>query len=207
MDKKVILLFLIFFSTGTFGCYSGLLVIPTADFSGNGNVIIDLQWEGWADQLREKQSIVNTEFGIGDKFEFGFDFNLKETDHEHSVLFNVKYLILKSEDSFIKVALGTYNLNSELDCIPYLIATIDFGFLRTHCGVQREYDGEINYILGIDKITESGFQFCADKMSGKENYLSVGVGFSKGKYSTMVGYQWPNGGGKPEIVIHLIFAL
>lgn len=188
-------------------CYSGLLVIPTTDVTCNGDFLIDIQWEGWANKLREKQSILNTEFGIGDRFEFGFDFNLTETDSDHSVMFNAKYLFLETKDSSFKIACGLYNTNSNFDNIPYLVATKDFKFLRTHFGFQREYGGSVNYILGIDKITESGFQYCVDKIGGEENYLSVGIGYSKNFFSTMIGYQWPNCGGKPELVFHIIFTI
>jgi hypothetical protein len=188
-------------------CYSGLLVIPTTDITCNGDFVIDLQWEGWANELREKQSVFNTEFGIGDRFEFGFDFNLTETDNEHSVMFNAKYLLFETKDSSFKIAAGLYNTNSNFDNIPYIIASKDFKFFRTHFGFQREYGGTINYILGIDKITESGFQICVDKIRGEENYLSFGIGYFKNCFSTMVGYQWPNCGGKPELVFHIIFTL
>ncbi|MCX7830917.1 MAG: hypothetical protein N2445_07655 [Acidobacteria bacterium] len=200
-------LFVFFFLTPLSACYSGLLVIPTTDFSGNGNFVLDLQWEGWADKLIEKQSILNTEFGIGDRFEFGFDFNLRETDSDHSVMFNAKILLIETKDHSFKIAAGLYNANSSFDHLPYVVASKGFGLFRTHFGLQREYGGTINYIVGIDKITENGFQFCVDKIRGEENYLSFGVGYSKNFFSAMLGYQWPNAGGKPEIVFHIIFTI
>ncbi len=188
-------------------CYSGLLVVPTTDMTSNGDFVLDIQWEGWADKLREKQAILNTEFGIGDRFEFGFDFNLTETDNEHSVMFNAKILFYETKDSSFKLAGGIYNSNSNFDTIPYIVASKDFKFFRTHFGFQREYGGSVNYILGVDKITENGFQICVDKIRGEENYLSFGIGYSKNCFSTMFGYQWPNCGGKPELVFHIIFTI
>lgn len=207
--KKFYFVFIFFFVflTPLSACYSGLLVIPTTDLLGNGNFALDFQWEGWVNQFREKQSIINTEFGIGERFEFGLDFNLTETDNKHSVMFNAKILLFETRDSSFKIAGGVYNTNLEFDNLPYIIASKDFEIFRIHFGLQREYGGTINYIAGIDKITENGIQFCIDKIRGQENYLSFGIGYSKCPFSTMIGYQWPNSGGKPELVFHIIWTV
>lgn len=211
MGKKIFLLGVIlifsYFPVNMLCCYSGLLVVPTTDLSGDGNFIIDLQWEGWGNDLTEKQSILNTQLGIGEKFELGLDFNLTDTSVDDTVLFNVKYLLPDLKVKNFKIAVGFYNGNKELDFIPYLIATKEFSYLRVHAGIQREYDGNINYILGIERKTENGWQLMIDRISGDENYLSLGVGYSGGSLGFMVGCQQPNGGGKPEIVFHLFWTI
>lgn len=194
-------------SIPAFACYGGLLVIPTTDTSGDGNFVIDLHWEGWGDGLKEKHTIINTEFGITDRFEFGVDFNLKVRETGSTPLFNAKYLLVDREDWGFRLAGGIYNLNQEGEMIPYLIATKDFKYFRVHGGLQREYDGKTHCIIGLDKITGNGWQFCVDKISGDDNYLSCGIGWANDLVGFMGGCQWPNGGGKPELVFHVIITL
>lgn len=209
MVRNVIkmLFFCLFFllSRDLFSCYSGLLVVPTTDITYDRVWVIDLQWEGYLRELREKQFIFNTEYGIGGNFEMGIDFNFTNRASDSVVLVNAKYLVY--DRSSLKVAVGFYNLNSEFDYIPYIISSKDLKEFRVNLGFQREYDGKINYIAGLDKTFENGIQVCIDRINGVQNYLSIGVGYSYKNSSFMVGYQWPNGGGKGEFVFHLIFNL
>ncbi len=162
----IIICIITLFSLPVLGCYSGLLVVPTTDTAGEGNFLIDLHWEGWGHGMEEKQTIFNTEFGVTDRFEFGVDFNLTERETETTPLFNAKYLLVDKEDWGFRLAAGIYNLNQDGEVMPYLIATRDFKYFRVHGGVQREYDGATQYIVGVDKMTENGWQFCVDRISG-----------------------------------------
>jgi len=194
-------------SIEAFACYGGLLVIPTTDTAGDGNFVVDLHWEGWGEELREKHTIINTEFGVTDRFEFGIDFNLKARGAGSTPLGNAKYLLVDRGDLGLKIAGGIYNINRDGEMIPYLIVTKDFKYFRVHGGLQREYDGKTSCIAGVDKITDNGWQFCVDRISGEENYLSCGIGWAKGAMGFMGGCQWPNGGGRPELVFHVIITL
>lgn len=195
------------FSVQVFGCNGGLLVIPTTDTAGDGNFVIDLHWEGWGDGFKEKHTIINTQFGVTDRFEFGVDFNMTEREAGSTPLFNAKYILVDREDWGFKLAAGIYNLNQDGELMPYLIATKDFRYFRVHGGVQKEYGGATHYIVGVDKITENGWQLCVDRISGEENYLSCGVGWANDVLGLMGGCQWPNGGGKPELVFHVVITL
>lgn len=51
-------------------CYTGLIIIPTADVTGPYTWALDLQWQGSSRAFKTDQLVINTELGwIGDRWQ------------------------------------------------------------------------------------------------------------------------------------------
>lgn len=185
-------------------CYSGLIIIPTADVTGSYNWALDLQWQGYSRALRTDQLVVNTEIGIGDRFEMGIDVDATDGEVDHRVLFNAKYVFFKSERYGLATAAGIQNVNAKFTSTPYVAATEEFGATRIHAGVQHEDSSRNNWFVGLDHWINEQWQVMADYTRGKENYLSAGAAWTGKKLQVVAGAQWPNGGGQPVAVLHVV---
>ena len=185
-------------------CYSGLILIPTADVTGPLAWALDIQWQGYSSAFRTDQLIVNTEWGIGDRFEMGLDVDATSGPVEHRALFNAKYVLLRSDPRRLAVAVGLQNLNRSFNSYPYVVATKDWRIMRTHAGIQHEEDNRNRWFVGVDRALGEHWQLMADHTAGSENYSSAGVGWSGASWQVMVGGQWPNGGGSAIVVVHVV---
>jgi hypothetical protein len=186
-------------------CFSGLVIIPTTDVTGDWMWAVDIQWQGTSRLFKTDALVVNTEVGIGERFEMGLDFDLSD-GVEDRTLFNAKYVFVKKGKGGFSAALGVQNTTKDFRSSPYLVATTDWGPLRTHLGLQHTPgEDRLDPFLGVDRIVSEKWQFMADYTRGKGNFTSVGVGYMSQAWQLVAGTQWPNAGGKPVVVVHVIF--
>jgi hypothetical protein len=186
-------------------CYSGLVIIPTTDVAGAYTWTIDVQWQGLSHALKTDQLILNTEIGIGDRFEAGIDVDASSNEVDRRALFNAKCVLLKNDRLRFAVAGGVQNVTSTFTPHPYLVASKEWRALRVHFGVQREAEGKGNHaFFGVDRCFGEHWQVMADHTAGPENYSSAGIGWSAGPWQIVLGGQWPNEGGKPIVVLHVV---
>ncbi len=190
----------------SWACYSGLVLIPTADVTGPYVWALDLQWQGYSRALHTDQLIINTEFGFGERLELGVDVDATSGPVENRALFNAKYILVKRDAKGFAMAAGVQNLGERFTPVFYVVATKDWGALRTHAGIQHEHDGRRNaWFAGLDKTLGERWQIMADYTSGDQNSASAGVSWMGGGWQVLLGAQWPNAGGPPVAVVHVIF--
>jgi len=189
---------------GTQACYSGLIIVPTADVAGPLVWVLDIQWQGYPRAFKTDQLIVNTEWGIGERFEMGLDVDATRGAVEHRALFNAKYVFFKNRSKGLAMALGVQNVNQAFQSYPYVVATKDWGILRTHAGIQHEEGNRHHWFLGVDRTIGEHWQLMADHTAGSGNFSTMGVGWSGGSWQVIVGGQWPNAGGQTIVVVHVV---
>jgi hypothetical protein len=190
-------------------CYSGLILIPTTDVTGAYTWAIDVQYQGYSRAFRTDALILNTEIGIGDRVEVGFDADItSQVEVERRFLLNGKVVLFRSEEKGFALAAGFTNYHSRFAPIAYVVGSKDFGVLRAHAGVQYDRDAHRwDGFVGLDRTFESGWAVMADYTGGEENYSSVGFGkqFTE-RFGLFLGAQWPNGGGPGVYVVHVVIA-
>jgi len=188
-------------------CYSGLLVIPTADTVGANQYDIELQADGTTDKLKADTYILNTQFGLGKRLELGVDVDLHEKTDDR-FLFNGKYILAKSTDGKHAIAAGVCNFSptADIDSPPYLVATLDFGALRGTLGATY-LNTQTQAIVGIDKTVNPRLTLMADYTTGKDNYTSVAFYYHfVDRVGVMAGVELPNSSENDKrISVHLVF--
>jgi hypothetical protein len=176
-------------------CYSGLLVIPTADTVGANQYCLDCQVDGATTRMTSDTYLLNTQFGVGDRLEVGVDADLAK-DADARFFFNGKYVLDTRKDGTFAVAAGVCNCTTsgDLDESPYLVATRDFTAYRGTAGVMR-IDGRTAAIIGVDKTLDDRTLVTADYTTGEENGASAAFCYDfNDSTSIMAGVMLPNSG-------------
>jgi hypothetical protein len=185
-------------------CYSGLIIIPTADVTGPYTWALDLQWQGSSRFFKTDQLVLNTELGLGERFEVGIDIDATSSPVERRVLLNAKYVFFNSDKHRFAVAVGVQNMTQQFTPFPFVVATKDWGVLRTHLGIQHERDdNRNNWFVGVDRTFQQKCQVMADYTAGELNFASAGLGWIGDRWQVFLGAQWPNAGGAPLVVLHV----
>lgn len=185
-------------------CYSGLTVIPTTDVVGAGQYSLDLQTDGSLPVPRADFYLLNTEFGIGDRFEAGVDFDLSE-DADPRVLFNAKYVLAQNADNTRVLAVGISSLADGVKSVPYVTGMADLRAFRLHLGMLHQ-EGMDRWFAGVDRELTDKLYACVDYTNGDENYSSVGVNYQFTESTgVFAGALFPNAGGDTEFTLHLVF--
>ena len=189
-----------------FGCYSGLMLIPTAETVGANQYGLDAQLDGVYPALKEDLRMLNTEFGIGERFEAGVDFDLSE-DAPTRLLLNAKYLLSQDAKTRPALAVGFCNMGRHIRTIPYLVATHDFKILRGHLGIIRTEEDD-SWFAGADREIAPKLTLMADYTSGKSNFSSLGIGYEfTENLSLSAGILFPNtSGDEQRFTFHLAYA-
>lgn len=156
--------------TPAFASYSGLVIIPTAETVGADQYSLEYQYNGVIQGETANVNLLNTEIGIGNRFETGIDFGLSR-DADSFVLGNIKYLLYDKRDKAL--GLGVYNWGSNIKSSPYITGLRDFGILRLHLGGIR-IEGENQWFVGTDR-TFGKWTIVADYTSGEGNFSSAGL--------------------------------
>ena len=184
-------------------CYSGLTIIPTADVVGASQYSLDLQSDGSLPVPRADLYLLNTEIGIGDRFETGIDFDLSE-DADPRVLFNAKYVLARDAGCTRALAVGISNLAEGVKSVPYVAGTAGLQAFRLHLGMLHQ-EGQDRWFAGVDRDLTEKVNLCVDYTNGDENYSSVGVGYQFTESTGIsAGVLFPNGGGDTEFTLHLV---
>lgn len=190
--------------TPAFGCYSGLAIIPTAETVGAGQYGLELQMDGTNPGSDETVRILNTQVGIGERWEAGVDFDLSQ-EADSRALLNAKYIFAQDGRRGNSFAVGTYNVANRFKHSPYIVATHDHSSFRLHLGAMR-IEGNNRWFTGVDFGMGERWTLMADYTSGDENYSSLGFNyqFNPG-LGIMGGAMLPNGDGNTLFTIHFCF--
>lgn len=184
-------------------CYSGLTLIPTADTVGAKQFGIEFQVDGSLPAHAADTFILNTEFGLSDRFEAGVDFDLS-ADADPTYLLNAKYVVLKRNDGAQAVAAGICNVGRHLESSPYLVGTQSFGAVRGHLGAIGS-DGKARWFAGADYALTKQLILLADYISGDENLSSLGISQQfTDNIGLLAGAQFPNTAGDTLFTVHLV---
>jgi len=186
-------------------CYSGLVVIPTADMVEPGKYAIEPQFDGSLAESSVDTRILNSQFGLSPCLEAGVDFDLSD-DADPRVLGNFKYLAAAGSKRAPAIALGLCNAGSNIRSNPYVVATHELGSLRGQLGVTR-IEGNSRWFAGLDRALTDRLTLMADYTSGEENLASVGFNYQfKDEFGVMAGVLFPNSGNEDAgFSLHLVF--
>ncbi len=187
-------------------CYSGLLVIPTADTVGANQYDIETQFDGTVKMVKVDTYLLNTELGFSNRFEAGVDVDLRNKTDDR-FLFNGKYLLAKSADGKLAAAAGVCNCAPHLESTPYLVATQNFCRIRGTLGASYLYHNTAA-IIGVDKTFTPHLTLIADYTTGKSNFYSVGINYHYNtRVGIMAGVEFPNDRelNTTRFSVHLVF--
>jgi len=187
-------------------CYSGLLIIPTADSVGANQYDIELQTDGITRKMKADTYLLNMEFGFGNRVEVGVDVDLHEKSDDR-LFVNGKFVFAKTADGKLALAGGICNSAPHLQGSLYLVATGDCRLFRITLGAMN-FTGKHQIITGIDKTLNPHLTLMADYSGGKENYSSVGLNYHfNDRIGIMAGVEIPNDHllNDQRYSIHLIF--
>ncbi len=183
-------------------CYSGLVIIPTADLVDNGCYSAELQFDGEFSNSDNNIRILNTELGIAPGFEAGLDYDFSD-DAETRLMLNGKYAHQISETT--SAALGIFNVGRKAKSVPYLAVSIDHMDFRSHWGVMKS-DNKARLFAGIDKQVNEQVTLMADHTIGNENATSAGINYQiNDEFGIMAGVIFPNSGGNTQYSIHFVY--
>ncbi|MEI6519702.1 MAG: hypothetical protein WCO98_06645 [bacterium] len=186
-------------------CYSGLVLIPSADTVGAKQYSVELQMDGSISKPKADTFYINSQVGITDNVEVGVDYDLSKGVSSR-VLLNAKYRFIKSADGKQAAAIGICNLTSKNKSNPYLAGTQDFNILRGHVGLM-EINEKTRFFIGIDRDINDKLNLMADYTSGDDNYSSIGANYQiTDKFGVLAGVQLPNGGGETLYTLHFCFS-
>lgn len=178
-------------SSAVQACYSGLLLIPTADVLDKGEYGIEAQIDGSLSDLSSDTQILNTEFGFMNRLEAGFDFDLSK-NADSTLLLNAKYLLLNENKQHPAIAVGTCNIGENQKHSPYLVLTHSFDGLRGHLGTMR-IDDRNRVFIGVDKPVNDKLTIMADYTNGSENAASLGASYQiNNSFGILAGVIFPN---------------
>ncbi len=172
-------------------CYSGLVIIPTADLVPEGEYALEAQLDGAFSGDVDEVRIFNTQFGVTPRLELGLDFDLSE-GADTCLLLNAKYLVVEGAEHRPAVALGLCNVGSGRKATPYLVATHDFGLVRGHAGAIS-LEGTGRWFVGLDHAVNGRLTLMADYTNGSENAASVGCNYQfTDRFGALAGVLLPN---------------
>lgn len=187
-------------------CYSGLTLIPTAETVGDGVLSIEEQVDTSASPVRTQSHIFNTQYGIGERFEAGVDFDLSD-DVDSRALANAKYVLAPHNGKTLALAAGVYNIDTDFRSIPYLTCCAHNRVADFHFGAMRT-DGNNRWFAGIHRPLFGPVCLMADHISGDENFSAIGIECElSDRLGLLIGKQFPNGSGDPTLTFHLIVTL
>ena len=185
-------------------CYSGLVVIPTADVIGNKQFTIEPQIDGTTSKFQTDTYLLNTEFGLSDQFEIGVDFDLSE-ESDQRLLLNAKYALGPFGKTPWRFAFGITNTGANVDTNPYIVATGELEHFRLHFGVIHIESNE-RWFVGADKEVGNALTVMADYTSGNDNYSSIGLSYEfNSSLCLFTGVMFPNSEGDTRFTLHLVY--
>ncbi|HEX2948085.1 MAG TPA: hypothetical protein VHV83_00705 [Armatimonadota bacterium] len=174
-------------------------MIPTAETVGANQFLLAMQDDGRLHHSTCDTNIFNSEFGIGNRFEAGVDFDFDE-DADTNALFNAKYIVYRNSSETSSLALGVNNVGNHLIASPYAVASQDLKLLRCHTGII-DCDGTPQWLFGIDKDVSSQFNLCADYITGADNATTIGANYQfSDVLGIFIGCMSPNPGSDSRAV-------
>ena len=198
------LFMMVFMNLPCRACYSGLALIPTAETVGSNQYSVTLQTDGTFDKLKADTYIVNTQFGIGDRFEAGLDYDAS-AGIDTRLFWNAKYILTNFNKDAAAFAIGYTGIAKNQKSAPYITLTNDFKAIRGHIGFIKS-DDKYRLFIGADKELSDKFCLMADYTYGDENLSSVALNYQMNDtISCLVGAQFPNEGGDSLFTFQIAF--
>ncbi len=172
------------------GC-SGLTLIPTADCVGANQYSLDLATDASFKDPNTDSRFLSTEFGLGDRFELGVDFDLsKGSDNDPTM--NAKYVFLADSNNGLYIAAGVFATQLHTKPQSFIAATKVLNYGRLHLGGIR-IDNNNRWFVGADKALGEKWTVLADYINGDENYSAIGVGYQFSEnFGVSAGALFPN---------------
>jgi hypothetical protein len=174
----VALLGMLLATAACFGYPTSLNYIPTAETVGAGSLLLEVANYGSPAMLATESTVgVLSEFGLGDRLEFGAD--KYETEEYSETYLNGKFKLLCESRGVPSVAVGMMDVNRLGVPTFYSVASKAIGGVRTHVGfVSGSYAKGV--MAGIDLDISEDLWFGADYLPGEENHLRLGISHSLG---------------------------
>jgi hypothetical protein len=182
-------------------CYSGLLVIPTADLVPAGQYSLETQYDFSTPISPDTSTLfLNTQFGITKGLELGVDFDLSK-NADGRVIGNGKYVF---DLSGTPLALGFSSINSRFKSLPYAATALELPFGRLHLGLLGS-EGKTRWFTGFDRALGSKWTAMADYSSGDENFSSAALNYAvSDQFGILAGAEFPNDGSSVIYSVHLV---
>ncbi|MCE5323583.1 hypothetical protein LLG46_09755 [bacterium] len=150
---------------------TSLNLIPIADTIPSGGANLGFATTvTYPSSGSDTENLVETEFGIGGQFEFGFD---PVVGAGASVLVNGKYRFHDESRFTPAIAIGMQNVATDTSSMPFITARKTLSFARVHFGTIVT-GGTFRLMLGIDKHFGRQFTIQSDYMSGSGNWATLG---------------------------------
>ena len=187
-------------------CASGLTLIPSADVVPARNWSVEFQVDGTLRGGSLDTYILNTEFGLWNRFEAGVDFDLSE-GAEDRVLLNAKVVLAAAKDGKWALAAG-FGESGEVrfKADPYLVFVRDLGAVRLHGGALRT-GGAVRGFCGLDGPIGERFWWMVDHTVGRENESSAGGYWQMHpQVGLLAAAIFPNAGGPARFTVHLVLS-
>lgn len=161
--------------------------------------------DGTTNKLKGDTYIINTQFGLTDRFEFGTDLDLSDNT-DTRMLFNGKYVAIQSNDGKQRLAVGIFNAGKDFVSSPYIVGTKDFNFVRGHLGIIG-IGGKSQWFAGTDYQINDKLSVMADYTNGDENFSSVGLSYQCAEhFGLLAGAQFPNVDGNTRFTLHFVIS-
>lgn len=188
----------------THASYTGLIIIPTADILPKYEYVVQPELDGAISSFENDTRLINTQYGIADRFEAGIDFDFSPGASSRFVL-NAKYMPLKSEKIGLAGAAGIYNCASGTGTCPYVVITKAFQPLRFHSGVM-DVNNSLRWFAGVDHYINDRYTLMAEFTSGDDNFTGLGVTYKvNNNSSVLIGALFPNAGGDLQYSLQIDF--
>lgn len=169
----------IFICANALASPTGLNIIPTADVLAHGEANIGIQLNGGPTSSGYQFfNQFQTQLGIGDNIEFGYDVSLGPVGGS---FWNAKYLLFPELRRRPALAVGLLSNVGLFDNPLYITSFITDGQARIHAGLIQ-VDGTPRVMLGWELWHNELLMLQADYISGPRTYSSFGL-----------VYNWPNG--------------
>jgi hypothetical protein len=156
---------------------SGLVTIPTADTVGAREHAFGLQFsEVNLPSGDIFDDYLETEFGLGDRCEWGVDQSLNAA----GAWWNFKYVLCSETKSRPAMAIGVQNIGPGNDTQPFAVGYTSFGSTRLHAGAITVTQ-TIRGMVGIDYTASDRLLLIVDHMGGSDSFTGAAVQWSLGK--------------------------
>lgn len=155
---------------------TGLILIPTAETAGAGQYVVDFTIDASCPGRRVDAYVLNTQFGVGDRFEAGVDL-LFAPDARPDTRVNWKYLFAVDGRGGWAAAGGISSITAQARPSPYAVVSKWFETTGLHLGVIRpERSGR--WMVGADHYLTDRLRLLADHITGEANSWAVGLEYS-----------------------------
>lgn len=152
---------------------TSLNLIPTADILEANNLRLAYESDGKGQPFGQPNfQYAYSEYGIGDKFEFGVD--IYDITNAKDAYYNAKYLLLPESRHLPALAAGVWLVSDVTRPAYYLTGHKSLNQLRIHAGVQEQSGGGWLQ-FGVDYALSPKLSLLADYQTGSERYHTLGL--------------------------------